>query len=552
MSQENKKKLVMKFDPLVIDDLGAKLYTTLPPVISELIANGYDACAKKVKIEFLGSGQEKSIVVTDDGTGMSFDDVDNKYLIIGRKRRKFDKINELDCGRLPIGKKGLGKLSFFGIAKKAIIQTVKNNTKIIFEMDWDKIQTSGIKYEPDFKIIENVSEKNGTKINLSKIYRKTNFDIESLKKSISRYFIFDENFKVFIKGDKGEFQEIDNELKYKQKDRGEDFSWPFPEAIHDFKLEKKYSFCSELKGKIILFNKPVKGNLRGVTLFSRKKLVNLPEFFPVQGSSFFYQYLTGWLEVDFIDEYKPDVISTNRSALAWNDENLQELKQFLNEVINLIHNDWRRLKEERTKKKIKEEFEIDTDEWKETNKNNPVIIENINKIEEILKDPEKIEEEETIEILGIAHSLAPDNADFVLWSGLHKKITSNKIIKEKFFNESYLEAARETVQIFNEEVQEVSKRYDIDYNGLVSEVFGKGEQKLIWVTNQSNQSEKDIDEGQKFLSMGIMTGFRNPALSHISLTKADKIKYFSDRNCLDILSTISYLFDRLEKRIKPK
>ena len=32
----------MTFDPLVIDDLGAKLYSTLPPIISELIANGYD------------------------------------------------------------------------------------------------------------------------------------------------------------------------------------------------------------------------------------------------------------------------------------------------------------------------------------------------------------------------------------------------------------------------------------------------------------------------------------------------------------------------------
>jgi len=49
-----------------------------------------------------------------------------------------------------------------------------------------------------------------------------------------------------------------------------------------------------------------------------------------------------------------------------------------------------------------------------------------------------------------------------------------------------------------------------------------------------------------------MTGFRNPALGHTSLTMAARIKYFSDRNCLDILSIISYLFDRLEKRKKPK
>ena len=149
------------------------------------------------------------------------------------------------------------------------------------------------------------------------------------------------------------------------------------------------------------------------------------------------------------------------------------------------------------------------------------------------------------------YSLAPENADFVLWSGLHKKITSNRIIREKFFGEKYLEAARETVQIYNEEVQTVSGEDQIDYKDLVSSVFGLEEDKLIWITNKSNQNEKNIDEGHKFLSMGIMIGFRNPGLGHTSLTRAEEIRYFSDRNCLDILSIISYLFDRLEKRKKP-
>src|SRR3989338_1649333 len=107
------KKLVMKFDPLIIDDLGAKLYSTLPPIISELIANGYDACAKKVWIELAGTGESKTITVTDNGVGMSFDEVDKKYLKIGRKRREEEAQKKLKCGRLPIGKKGLGKLAFF-------------------------------------------------------------------------------------------------------------------------------------------------------------------------------------------------------------------------------------------------------------------------------------------------------------------------------------------------------------------------------------------------------------------------------------------------------
>ena len=114
-----------------------------------------------------------------------------------------------------------------------------------------------------------------------------------------------------------------------------------------------------------------------------------------------------------------------------------------------------------------------------------------------------------------------------------------------------LEAAKEAVQIYNEEVQTITGESQIDYRTLVEQVFGQEDTRKIWLTNKSTPSEKDIDEGCKFLSMGIMTGFRNPAVGHNSLTKSAKIKIFSDRNCLDILNTISYLFDRLEKRKKP-
>lgn len=547
------RSLKMKFDPLVIDDLGAKLYSTLPPIMSELIANGYDACATKVWIELSGKGENKKIIVTDNGVGMSFDEVDEKYLLIGRKRRDLDKKENPSCQRAPMGKKGLGKLAFFGIAKKAIIETVSQKRKTVFEMDWEKIRASSSKkeYEPAFSI-KDTAEENGTRITLLDIDRKSDFDTESLKLSISNYFIFDEDFKVYIKDDTTEnFDEIDNELRYAQGDRGEDFSWSFPEIVREFDPEGKFPFAKQIKGKIILFNLPVRNNLRGVTLFSRKKLVSTPESFPIQGSSHFFQYLTGWLEVDFIDDFKPDVIATNRSSLNWNDENLESLHEFLKVVINYIHNEWRRLVKERTVKKIKKKYGIDTAEWRKTNINNKTIVENIDKVTKILDDPEKIEEGEAVDILGIVHSLAPENADFVLWSGLHSKITGNDIIREEFFSGNYLQAAKEAVSIYNEEVQWVASRDEDGYK-LMEIAYGKELNKLIWVTDKSCENERNIEEGQKYLSQGIMLGFKNPAVSHTSRTKAAQVKDFSDRNCLDILSTISYLFDRLEKRKKPK
>lgn len=554
MSQGNNQKteLIMSFDPLVIDDLGAKLYSTLPPIISELIANGYDACANNIFIELTGEGEEKEIIIKDDGNGMGFNEVDDKYLRIGRKKRE-EGDQAIGCDRLPMGKKGLGKLAFFGIAQKAIIKTVHDGEEVIFEMDWDKIQNTpdGKDYKPTFSR-EETTDANGTEIVLSGIHRKSNFDTESLKKSISNYFIFDDDFKVFIKDDSMEnFEEIDNEMRYQQEDRGEDFSWSFPDVVKRLGLEEEYPFAMDIRGKVILFDLPVKNNLRGVTLFSRKKLVSLPESFPVQGSSHFYQYLTGWLEIDFIDNLRPDVIATNRSSLNWNDENLEPLQLFLEKIINHIHKEWRALIEKRKEKKVKESYGIDIPVWRETNKNNPTIVENIDKVAEIFKDPEKIGESESVDVLGVVYSLAPENADFVLWAGLHKKITDNEIIKKEFFSGNYLEAAKEAVSIYNEAVQSVSGRTEDGYK-LMEIAYGKEKAKLIWVTNKSSPNEGNIEEGQKYLSQGIMKGFKNPAVSHTSRTKAAVVKDFSNRNCLDILSTISYLFDRLENRTKPK
>lgn len=550
MSATSDDDLIMRFDPRVIDDLGAKLYSTLPPILSELIANGYDACAKEVYVDLHDgdSKDEKTITVTDTGHGMSFNEVQNQYLVVGRKKREEE--NERKCKRAPIGKKGLGKLSFFGIARKATIETVQSGEAVIFEMDLDAIHgaVEG-QYRPTFAR-DSTKEKDGTKITLSGIYRKTDFDTDALIRSISNYFIFDEDFKVFIrKYPDQDYTEIDNQVRYEHPDRRPKYVWKFPEtALQDG--VKQFSFSETIRGEIILFDKPVRNGLRGVTLFSRKKLVNLPEFFPVQGSSFFFQYLTGWLEVDFIDDIVPDVISTNRSSLAWNDESIKELQDFLDEIIRYIQSEWRKLEKEARKEDIEEKFNVDTEEWRKSNENNPTITKNIDKLLPLIDDPEQVPSDEMLKMFEIVHDLAPNHADFVLWAGLHTKIKENDFIRQKFFEGSYLEAAREAAQIYNEEVQRVAGRTEDGY-ALMEIAFGKENGKLISLTNKANENEENLETGQKYLSQGVMTGFKNPAVSHTSVTAGRISGMFTDRNCLDILSTVSYLFDRLERRVNP-
>ena len=128
------KILKMSFDPHTIEHLGIKMYSVLPNAIAELIANAYDAEANTVNIELKENIKGKSIAVIDDGTGMTFEEINNNFLRIGRKRRIEDKGMSPSGLRKVTGRKGLGKLAFFGIGDTINIETKKNGECVKFTL----------------------------------------------------------------------------------------------------------------------------------------------------------------------------------------------------------------------------------------------------------------------------------------------------------------------------------------------------------------------------------------------------------------------------------
>ncbi|GAJ03492.1 unnamed protein product, partial [marine sediment metagenome] len=68
----------------VLNHLGINLYSNIPAVLSEVVANAWDADAEVVDIA-IGSDE---IAIIDDGCGMSYDDLNDKYLLVGYIRRE--------------------------------------------------------------------------------------------------------------------------------------------------------------------------------------------------------------------------------------------------------------------------------------------------------------------------------------------------------------------------------------------------------------------------------------------------------------------------------
>jgi uncharacterized protein (TIGR02391 family) len=535
---ENIEKLIMTFDPRTIEHLGVKMYSTLPPAIAELIANAYDACATEVTVKL--NDNPKKIEVIDNGTGMTFEEINSNFLRIGRNRRVEEQAPP--CKRLPTGKKGLGKLALFGIGKAVEIITKKSGKKISFVMDWNDIISALGDYEPKFHIDDCAEYDTGTTIIVHELKRKTNFNQLEMAKSISKLFNFnDAEFNIKIILNNGEPTIVDRDLKFSDVEK--QFEWEFPKSFE--LIEEEYDNEDFINGMLFTTEKPLRPGLRGITLYANGRMVNLPEFFGATESSHFFSYLSGYLDVDFIDAWSEDVISTDRQSLDWENSKLEELQSHLHLLLKALERDWRAKRNEVKRTKTREKIGIDTQEW--FDKTPEDIRKNLNIIVNCIVDDSEIPSEKQAEVVSAIHTLVPEYPHYH-WRHLHQSI--KRVSKDDYEKADYLRAAKEAVVEYENIVKRISGLTDKMGTDLMRKSFGSDcVSKPINITDCITDTQKNIEDGQQNMSVGVVAGFRNPT-SHEPKTDLHP-HIFSDNDCLDILSLISYLLNKLDQRKKP-
>ncbi|MBN8193395.1 ATP-binding protein [Bacillus sp. NTK074B] len=369
------KILEMKFDLNTIDHLGVKLYSSFPPVIAELVSNSYDADARKVKV--IINNDNKEVQVIDDGNGMSFEEINNNFLIIGRNRR-IDENNDLSPRfRRPVtGKKGLGKLAVFGIAEEIEITSIKDCIKNKFIMNYNDIkesQSDNGSYRP--RIItfnEETTEPPGTQFIIRNITKNNITDIETLAESLSGKFnFFDDNFvttltRIEDSTDEDENSEdeltnqtitVTNELYHNRLNK--EFSWEFPEDFRELienNIRLKFLNDMGVTGHIFTNKTPLPKKHTGFILYARRKLVQDKSFFDERSNDRFHSYVSGYFHVDFVDnDNLQDFVSTDRRSLLWDqNENLSILKDGLDELVRKINYKWRENRKIEQETKINE------------------------------------------------------------------------------------------------------------------------------------------------------------------------------------------------------
>lgn len=542
---QNEKQLVMRFDPNTIEHLGVKMYSQIPRAIAELIANSYDADAQNVTISLFDDGDSKKIIVEDDGVGMTFDEVNDEFLVIGRNRRDEGKNKSQSGNRIATGKKGLGKLALFGIGDTIEVITKKDGQKVHFRMNWSELKrTTGTDYSPEIVSIEESKEASGTTITLTDLKRKSPFDEEALAVSLSMLFnFFDDNFEAVVIKGKTRIP-VNNELKYFNLEK--QFEFNFPEFITDKELD--YQYKDEIDGKVFTTEKPLRPGLRGITLYANGRLVNAPEFFGRSESSHFYSYITGWLEVDFVDNWEEDVISTNRQSLNWDLDNTEDLRNFLQSILSEVQKDWRQMRKEEKRKKVTEKIHIDISEWYDK------LPEDIQpKIESIVDSIDRSEltaEEESNTVKNL-HALIPEYP-YYHWRHLHKEIkdASSDYYKKQDYYGAFFESAKKYI---NATRQKSGIGQEPTESDLMAKAFHHKSGSLSVTDNykRSNGEEfspttlNNIQEGHFHFSKGVVQGGRHP-VAHEEISDLRESGLFSEKDCLDLLSLLSHLHNRLD------
>ncbi len=549
MEVNENNKLKLQFDIHTIEHLGVQMYKTLPPVLSELISNSYDADASNVIIIFDDSNENKTITVTDDGSGMTFEELNDSFLKIGRNRRKYSK-NTTAKGRKVTGRKGLGKLAIFGIANEIEIITVKNNLKNVFVMNLQEILSTDKEYNP--KILVHNKETDditGTTIILRDIQRKSAFDIEDLKESISKRFNFeDKEFCIELQKSGVETQRVTSDTKWEYITP--QFDWEFPQ---DDLSEEKYALSKGITGKIISTEKPLGEHQNGIFLYARGKLVNSNDFFGLKTTtSFAYNYFTGFINVDFIDDYDKDMITTNRDGLTWENEELDTLKQWLKDQLFNIAREWRIKREESKTKEINDTIDINYEGWVKTM---PTKLQTeVNSLVGIIIKDDDIDETKTKTFLKELKNIVPEYPYFH-WRNLHPKI--REVSAEYYARGDYYNAFIAAAKNYKNAVKDKSKISENNDYKIMTSSFGLN--KILKVTSKykyrpngqpySTDTLDGIEEAQMFLSQGVVKGGRN-IISHEEISDLKISGLFTEKNCLDMLSILSYLYERLDDATK--
>lgn len=375
----------------VLNHLGLNLYSNVPAVLSEAVANAWDADAENVGVQI--DPEEDKIEIVDDGHGMDYRDVNYRYLRVGYRRREDQsRPNRTPKHDRPVmGRKGIGKLSLLSIAETVDVYTTDGDERHAFRLNVNDIKeaigeeapdedgSSTQSYTPEPLTHFPDDLESGTRIILRDLKKRVHTTETALRKRIARRFSIlgaEYNFTVSINGTTVDVTDRDYFHKVQ-------FLWTYgDDSYADNCREKRLENHEprptttaegyEIEGWIGTVEKPSDlvekhpgeeseaDDLNKISLMVRGRMAKPDLLEDFNDSRMYTKYLVGEIHADFLDydEYE-DIATSNREDVVKEDPRYQALLDFLGDELNRIASRWDDLRNEKGSEAAREIDAID-------------------------------------------------------------------------------------------------------------------------------------------------------------------------------------------------
>lgn len=356
-------KFRMSINLQVLNHLGLNLYSNTSAVLSEVVANAWDADATEVRIKI----DKDCISISDNGIGMSLEDINCKYLTVGYQKRSESGLSP-KLKRPVMGRKGIGKLSLFSIANIVEVYSKKDSELNGFKIDTDSlknaIKTNDTYYPSEISTDGITFKENGTLIVLNNLKKKRTSSLATyLRQRLARRFgIIGEknNFKVFINDDEITISDRNYLPKaqcvwmYLPEEGKEEYKRDLLSQTKEGKIKLEKERPSVLTigedkyrvtGWIATCSEPNEleddENLNRIVIMVRGKMAKEDIFSEIGTTALYSKYIFGELSADFLDlDDESDITTSSRQDFFEDDERYISLKEFVKKELSTIRSDW--------------------------------------------------------------------------------------------------------------------------------------------------------------------------------------------------------------------
>ena len=359
---ETDKTYQMTVDLNVLNHLGINLYSNIPAVLAEVVANAWDADAETVRVDI--SEDPASITISDDGHGMSRNEINARFLKVGYRRREQAGPVTPKHGRLVMGRKGIGKLSLFSIANSIEVQTARNGRVHGFTMSLEDIEraigegTDSNAYHPVPLGEDKLVVERGTRVVLADLRRRLTRTQPALRRRLARRFSVigpANSFSVSVNekpidvADRDYFKSLQYVWHYgKHGDQGRQL---WTGAVHSearpSTLFEGWIGTTFESGQL----KDANESLNKIVVMVRGKVAKEDILADLDETGLYSKYVIGEIHADFLDEDdEVDIATTSRQSIIEDDDRYIQLKHSVSNELRHIRNQWTRLRNKEGRK----------------------------------------------------------------------------------------------------------------------------------------------------------------------------------------------------------